>query len=282
MTWENRKKTGARYYYRARRVGNRVVKEYVGSLADPVVQFLAREDRLSKAERRAQREANAEELRIYNAIDARITVLHDQLHWAVGLWLHGPVDRRIAKYNRTKVHKGFRTMVGNQRRQPLTREGFDELVKRAEIGDADALAEIRQLMRADPKTWRPFGDLSENVRTMYLRLMVKGNIVARESLRLSLDELHRELHQGHPSALRKLLVDQILILWLDVHYQQTLSAYPAEGKSQSEFLDKRASKSRKRYFAALEFLAKMDRILGLVPVEDSKQSSPSKTYQETV
>ena len=95
--------------------------------------------------------------------------------------------------------------------------------------------------------------------------MVQGNVVARESLNLELDGLTSKLRQGHQSPLRKLLIDQILILWLDVHYQQMLAAEPRAGKTDVEFLDRRLAKVRKRYFAALESLAKMDSILGPTP-----------------
>ena len=156
-------------------------------------------------------------------------------------------------------------MDSKQRRQPLTRDEFDELVKRAEFGDADAFNDLRTLMRADAATWRRFGDLTEHVKRAFLGLMVQGNVVARESLAVQLEELTCELRHGHQSAVRNLVIDQILILWLDVHYQRTLAAEPREGKTDVEFLDRRLAKVRKRYVAALESLAKMDRILGLTP-----------------
>lgn len=156
-------------------------------------------------------------------------------------------------------------MDSKQRRQPLTRDEFDELAKRAETGDGEAFLELRTLMRADPATWRTFGDLTEHVKRAFLGLMVQGNVVARESLAIQLDELTRELQHGHQSYIRKLVIDQILILWLDVHYQQTVAAEPRDGKTDIDFLDRRLAKVRKRYFAALESLSKMDRILGLTP-----------------
>ena len=162
-------------------------------------------------------------------------------------------------------------MGGKQRRQQLTRDEFDELVKQAEIGDTNALAELRALMRADAATWRRFGDLTEHVKQIFLGLMVQDSIVARESLSLELELLTRELHQGNQSPLRKLVIDQILILWLDVHYQQTMAAEPREGKTDTEFLDRRLAKAQKRYFAALESLGKMDRILGLTADDTSQE-----------
>lgn len=59
------------------------------------------------------------------------------------------------------------------------------------------------------------------------------------------------------------MIDQTILCWLDVHNQQTMAAEPREGKSNIEFLDRRLEKSRRRCHAALESLARLDRILGL-------------------
>lgn len=264
MSSEGRRKAGARFHYRAKRTGGRVVKKYCGSLADPVVALLARHERLSQAERRAEREADMEERRVYGAIEAVVTALEHQLRGALRQWMRLPQNPPLRQGRSRGLKQEIRGMESKQRRQPITRDEFDELVKRAEIGEADALAEIRKLLRADPATWRPFGDLTEHVKRLFLGLMVRNNIVARESLNLELEALTRELQQEHSSPLRKLVIDQILILWLDVHYQQTLAAEPREGKTDIEFLDRRLNKTRKRYFTALEALGRMDRILGLI------------------
>ena len=52
MGWETRR--GRRYYYRARKVDGRVVKEYVG--AGPLAELVAREDAAARAERAEARE----------------------------------------------------------------------------------------------------------------------------------------------------------------------------------------------------------------------------------
>ena len=49
MGWEER--GGRRYYYRARKVGGRVVKEYVGS--GPMAELVASQDAAARAERAA-------------------------------------------------------------------------------------------------------------------------------------------------------------------------------------------------------------------------------------
>lgn len=54
MAWETRKR-GGRYYYRSRRVGRRVIKEYVGSGA--AAELIAETDRKNRAKRQEATEA---------------------------------------------------------------------------------------------------------------------------------------------------------------------------------------------------------------------------------
>lgn len=266
MTVEKRRGAASGYFFKAKRVEGRVVKEYGGSMTDPVVRFLARHDRLNQAEQLAAKQSNDEEGEKYRGIETSFTSVQSQIQRVVRCWWRCPERQSVSSQTKIPVlQMKDPAMIGKLRRQPLSRDEFDKLVKRAEIGNEVALSELRSLMRADPETWQRIGDLTEHVRRTFLGLMVQENVVARESLAIKLDELAKELRQGHQSAVRNLVIDQIVIAYLDLHYQQTLAAGSHDRKAESDFLERRLERARKRFDAALESLAKMDKTLGLVP-----------------
>ncbi len=277
MAWEKRRGAAGKYLFRAKRIGGRVVKEYGGALVDPVVRIIARHDRLSQAEQSARQEWNDKESEAYRGIDASLTTVQRQIQRGVQCWRRCRDRQSIgSKVKIPALQTKDHTMAGRLGRQPVSRDEFDELVKRAEIGNADALSELRRLMRSDPETWQRVGDLTDHVKRTFLGLMVQGNVVARESLSIQLEELANELRQGHQSALRNLVIDQILIAYLDLHYQQTLAAGPQDRKGEADQLERRMERARKRYHAALESLGEMDKILGL-----AASSTPEARHHQT-
>jgi len=82
MSWETRKGRG-RYYTRSRRVGNRIVREYVGcGSAAPIVAEL---DRQEREKRKRESDRRAAERVLDAAIDAQL----DQVSELADLLAHG-------------------------------------------------------------------------------------------------------------------------------------------------------------------------------------------------
>jgi hypothetical protein len=74
--------------------------------------------------------------------------------------------------------------------------------------------------------------------------------------------LTKELAGPQPSPLERLLVERIVICWLQLYYADTLYAQHMEDLSfqQAEFHQQRISKAQARYLAAIRTLAQVRRL----------------------
>ena len=270
MTLERRSgSAGGRYLYRAKREGNRVRKEYIGACSDPVVALMARKDRLRKAETQARREAVAREQDWYAAVDALLQQYGAQMDATLAAWM----DTRGYRRSRS----GDWQPIIRRRKTAMDKGDFLALVKRAEQGTEEAAEEIRELMENDIDTWRPFGDLSHHVKQLFLDQVAAENVLVRESLKLRLDRLKADLLAKDNSPIRELLVDQVILCWLDVNYQQILAFRGGDSKTTAERLKRRLDASQKRYLAVLETIAKVDETLseGVLPLSKAFEGDDS-------
>jgi hypothetical protein len=80
MSWERRRNGRARYYYRARRIGVKVVKEYVG--AGKAGEEAARQDAQKREERLWRRTEERTRRREYEVLEAVVT---DMSHQGAGM-----------------------------------------------------------------------------------------------------------------------------------------------------------------------------------------------------
>jgi hypothetical protein len=252
------------FFYRYEREGFVVKKIYVGSMSNPVVALLARCDRLRKAIKTGRFEKRINERAEYEDTERWLIQYYDQFWDCLSGWMR----RRGLHFQRGQWQLRWTSRKSRRRRNQKPMMGkfeFDQLVDRASQGDADALNELRQTLQSDRLTWRPFGDLSEHVKRRFLNLLTAGDLVGRESLQINLSELEESLRRDQASPIRELAIDQVLICWLDVRYQELMAADPREGIKYMQYLDRRLERARRRYDKALQSLAQLDEILGVEP-----------------
>ncbi len=264
MTWEKRRKTPARYLTKSTRVDGRVKRDYIGTMSDPLVANLARCDRLTLANKQAQREVRKEESKRYETIRSAIDQYWNQLEAVLDEWLKRRQYRRQRKMHWVKTER--KTMKIHKPPQDvrktisLTRDEFDTLLKKAELGNADAIHELRDRMSDDWDIWKPFGDLKEHVKLTFLALMAESSVVAQESMSLRIQELANDLHLPNQSPMRTLVVDAVVTSWLDYHYTLMLSTESSEIKGRAEQLERRLQRAQKRYLEAIECLERISKL----------------------
>jgi hypothetical protein len=247
-----------KYFSIAKRDGDRVVREYIGALDEPVTVWLYRKEKLTQAEKQAHRKQRDSELAWYKKLDSDITMHREQLQRAADLWagFFGFGLTKNWKWKNSRTRKiGGRTVPDS-----MTRDDFDILVSLAEKGDAKALESLKSIIASDRTKWRVFGDLSFHVKFQFLSMMTRGDVIAKETIMARMDELTKELGQGDSSPVRDLAIDQVVLCWLDVHYQRSMAAERGTGKTEEDLVDRRLTRAQKRYAIALELVARLDGI----------------------
>jgi hypothetical protein len=239
-----------RYFSRSIRRGKTVKSRHIGPMKDPLVALMYRAHRLHQATRRAHREQFEDEVRRYAEIEHRIRKYLQQWKFFLESW------REDQGYR--ECEDGVWRPRQRKKRKPVMKHlDLKLLIKQAENGDDTALRELRMLLDADRGAWQPFGDLSVCVTEQFLDLFAGKSAVVREFLTRTLERMKEELCGKQPSPTRELAAEQVVICWLDVHYQQMLSVLPRSSKTEADYLENRLNRVRKRYSDALETLARV-------------------------
>lgn len=151
-----------------------------------------------------------------------------------------------------------------QTRMPTAEDwkSLEQLVKRANAGDQDALVKLRQFLDANPGVWRHVGDLARVAEQAWLTLLANGNALTAEATRRGLDQLRTNLLGDNPTAIERLLADEIVATHLESRYLACMAAdMKACSLSQSSLLLKKSESTQKRHLAAIKSLTQVRRLL---------------------
>ena len=95
------------------------------------------------------------------------------------------------------------------------------LVRKAEAGDKEALSRVIAQTEASPhaaEIWKVAGDLAQRCQNAWIDVNAGENGLARESIKRVLAVMRAELEGPNSSPLERILVDRILITWLQVNH----------------------------------------------------------------
>lgn len=96
---------------------------------------------------------------------------------------------------------------------PVTRDEFDQLLRRVVAGDKLAADELQDLL-GRPE-FRGIGDLALHVQRLLIALAAGENAMLAEAIRLDLERLRGELCGDGDTALIRLAIDRLLLAWLE-------------------------------------------------------------------
>src|SRR5262245_46245900 len=99
------------------------------------------------------------------------------------------------------------------------------VLERAQAGDQTVLPDLQRLLDERPDLWRHFGDVARHAEDTLLSVACGGNLLGIEAIRRQLDALRQELTDEEVTPpLERLLIQRIVLAWLEVHYLTTEAA----------------------------------------------------------
>jgi len=141
---------------------------------------------------------------------------------------------------------------------------MDRLLEQAQRGDTRALTTLKERLADRPKVWEAFGDVARQARTAWVKLYASTNLVVAEGVERKIATLRAELLGDTPTPLERLLVEQIVVCWLQTAYIDHLAA-GFQGKPgtfrEGEYWQQAQERASRRYLAAIRALAQVRRLL---------------------
>ena len=142
------------------------------------------------------------------------------------------------------------------------------LLRRADAGDAEAHRQLVAAYDAVPRLWDCTSGLYANAERSWLDLVCPpGALFARTATEREVARLRRELAGPAPSPLERLLVDRIVVCWLQATYAETKHAQRlTDGMTfkEAEFHQRRSERAQRQLLRAVQALATVRRLLGPV------------------
>ena len=267
MGWEVR--GGGRYYTRSRKAQGRVVRTYVGGGA--AGELAAAADALRRANRRAaarvrreERERLEEASQPLRQLDNLASLLAQAALNNRGLFRHGGEWRRRAMT--TTTDKTATATAGPATADSLTGEQVNQVLRRAMDGDRAVLPELAKALDAHPAIWQTTGDLAAHAREAWVALIAGKDLLLRESLQRKLEQMKGELAGTDPSRLEMLLIERVVISWLQVGYADVAFAQTKPSSAaQHQALQRRQTSAQQRHLQAVKMLLTVRKLLAPSP-----------------
>jgi hypothetical protein len=139
------------------------------------------------------------------------------------------------------------------------------ILEQAMHGDASVLPALRRAFEEHPELPEQFGDLVEIAKINLLNLATGSNLLVREALTRTTAALKERLAATANSELERLLIDRIVLSWIEVYHGDSdlatrLLKSPG-GDAATRDCQKRLDRAHARYLSAVKALATVQKLL---------------------
>jgi hypothetical protein len=149
-------------------------------------------------------------------------------------------------------------MSENETHHELT-SSMQTLVQRGMDGDRTVLPALRELLTTRPELWIHLRTLGMQVEHAWIQVLAGEDLVAQEVLAQQLQALKVELGGPNPTPLEQLLIDRIVVSWVQV-CQADLWAV-RHVTQHDAWIAQRQDRAQARLLAAIKALAQVRKLL---------------------
>ncbi len=150
--------------------------------------------------------------------------------------------------------------VGMEKYQKLS-----ELVKNThkENPKAEDIAELRRFFDDDPELWSTTGNMARRTLDHLLRTYYSQSAYLRECVSRRVKEMREQLGYSESPPLEQILIEQILVCWVNLYVLEINSATKLCESHSTEaglYWDKRLTGAQRRFRRASESLARIRKL----------------------
>jgi hypothetical protein len=131
-----------------------------------------------------------------------------------------------------------------------------KLLDQAQKGDKKTLPALRKLLENPAAVDNFGGDLARQVVFSLINAAAGENLLLKEAVPRKLELLRAELSGPNPTPLERLLVERIVVCWLQVHHAEIRFAQAQDlSLDQGDYFQRCIDRAHKRYLSAIKTLA---------------------------
>jgi hypothetical protein len=141
---------------------------------------------------------------------------------------------------------------------------IEAVVDQARRGDKSSLPRLRELLDEYPDLWRHCGDLAAHAQAAWANLATGTNLYMRETVAWKTEAMRKELAGPSPSPLERLLVERVVVCWVQLHYLEMIEAHSrsqGESPALTVYRGRRQALAQRGYLSAVAALATVRRLL---------------------
>jgi hypothetical protein len=131
---------------------------------------------------------------------------------------------------------------------------LNELVQRAQGGDASVLPQLKVALDDHPEIWQSFGDMVVQTEAVLINLAAGKNLLLAESLRRQFALQRAELCGDAPTPVERLMVAQVVLATAEVNYQSALMTQCGDDDVRAKVIERRQDAAQRRHMAAINLL----------------------------